>query len=78
MTLPCHTASGDYIAVDQDIRFSQVANSFNIIVTITDDAIFENRESFFLRAELISAADVAGVSIDPDETTVTIDDLDGE
>lgn len=44
---------------------------------ITDDAILENRELFFVQAEITSAG-VVGVSIDPDETTVTIDDIDGE
>ena len=70
----CTAAPGDYIQVSQHVRFSQTATSFNVTVTITDDVIFENREQFSVRIEIISAE----ISIDPGETTVTINDTDGK
>ena len=70
----CTAAPGDYIQVSQRVRFSQTATSFNVTVMITDDVIFENREQFSVRTEIIST----GISIDPVETTVTINDTDGE
>ena len=68
------TAPGDYIQVSQCVIFSQTATSFNVTVMITDDVIFENREQFSFRIEIISAE----ISIFPGETTVTINDTDGE
>ena len=72
-----NVVGGDYGQFDQTVTFSQTSERFFIPVNIVDDAILENTESFLVQAELVSN-DAPGVTIDPSETTVTIEDNDGK
>ena len=67
----------DYVQQNQTVTFSQSADRFFISVDIVNDAILENTELFLVQAELVSN-DAPGVTIDPSETSVTIEDNDGK
>ena len=56
--------------------FSPSATQFILTVPITDDDVLEANELFSVRAELLTT-DATGVTIDPEQSDVTIIDEDG-
>ena len=56
--------------------FSPSATQFILTVLITVDDMLEANELFSVRAEILTT-DAAGVIIDPEQSDVTIIDIDG-
>ena len=56
--------------------FSPSATQFILTVLITDDDVLEANELFSVRAEILTM-DATGVIIDPEQSDVTIIDIDG-
>jgi hypothetical protein len=61
----------------QNYTFSPTNTEFSLTIGIADDDILEETEQFFVRAELLSA-DATGVTIDPEQSVVTIEDEDSK
>ena len=59
-----------------DFTFDASNSQFSLMVGIEDDQILEDPENFAVRAVLQSTD--AAVTVDPDESTVTILDNDGK
>lgn len=59
----------------QVLTFSPTQTEFSVTIMIVDDRILEPRESFIVQAELIST-DASGVTINPDQSVITINDDD--
>ena len=75
--IPLHsTASGDFNDSMRTFTFSQAATKFSLVVDIVDDEILEVTEKFLVLAEINS--DVPKVSLNPEQTNVTITDDDGK
>ena len=75
--IPLHsTASGDFNNSMGTFTFSQAATQFSLVVGIVDDEILEATEGFFVLAEINS--DAPKVSLEPEQTNVTITDDDGK
>jgi hypothetical protein len=68
-------APGDYIEGAQNYTFSPTNTEFSLTIAINDDNILEETREFFVRAALLSS-DAAGVTIDPKQAVVTIEDED--
>jgi hypothetical protein len=70
-------APGDYASDSQIFTFSETDTEFSLTIAISDDDILEETEQFFVRAGLLSA-DAGTVTIDPDQSVVTIEDGDSK
>ncbi len=70
-------AFSDYVNRSRDFTFNAGQSEFSLDVMIIDDGVLEPTESFTVRAELLST-DASGVSIDPEQSTVTITDVDSK
>ncbi len=70
-------ATGDYIASSQVFTFTPSETRFTAVIDIVNDEILESSESFSVRAELVST-DNNLISVDPDESIVTIEDDDSK
>ena len=57
--------------------FSPTRSDFTATIMIVDDSVLESNENFTVRAELISP-DAPGVTIAPEQSTVTILDNNSE
>jgi hypothetical protein len=67
----------DYILLYAEYVFSQSDTRFSLTIAIADDDILEETKQFIVRAELLSA-DANGVTIDPEQSVVTIEDEDSK
>ena len=75
--IPLHsTASGDFNDSMGTFIFSQAATQFSLAVDIVNDEVLEATERLLVLAEINS--DAPKVSINPEQTTVTITDDDGK
>ena len=76
LSVHSHPEPGDYNQTTEVFTFSPSATQFILTVPITDDDVLEANELFSVRAELLTT-DATGVTIDPEQSDVTIIDEDG-
>ena len=69
-------AQNDYSSITTEICFSPGTSEQTVVVPILNDDLHEPTESFLARLSL--PAGQAGVLLDPDTATVTIEDDDGK